>query len=66
MLKIEKLSCGYGPLIVVHELDLIVREGSIHALVGANGAGKTTSLMTIAGHLYGQIAAKEEKALGLT
>tara|TARA_B110000196_G_scaffold90367_1_gene78215 strand:+ start:4169 stop:4876 length:708 start_codon:yes stop_codon:yes gene_type:complete len=51
MLKIEKLSCGYGPLIVVHELDLIVREGSIHALVGANGAGKTTSLMTIAGHV---------------
>ena len=37
MLKIEKLSCGYGPLIVIHELDLIVREGSIHALVGANG-----------------------------
>ena len=51
MLKIEKLSCGYGPLIVVHELDLMVREGSIHALVGANGAGKTTSLMTIAGHV---------------
>jgi branched-chain amino acid transport system ATP-binding protein len=51
MLKIEKLSCGYGPLIVIHELDLIVREGSIHALVGANGAGKTTSLMTIAGHV---------------
>ena len=51
MLKIAQLSCGYGPLIVVHELDLMVREGSIHALVGANGAGKTTSLMTIAGHI---------------
>jgi len=51
MLKIEKLSCGYGSLTVVHELDLNVHEGSIHALVGANGAGKSTTLMTIAGHV---------------
>ena len=51
MLKIEKLSCGYDSLTVVHELDLTVREGSIHALVGANGAGKSTTLMTIAGHV---------------
>jgi branched-chain amino acid transport system ATP-binding protein len=51
MLKIEKLSCGYGSLTVVHELNLNVREGSIHALVGANGAGKSTTLMTIAGHV---------------
>ena len=51
MLTIEQLSCGYGPLTVVHELDLTVREGTIHALVGANGAGKTTALMTIAGHV---------------
>jgi len=51
MLKIKKLSCGYGSLTVVHELDLAVREGSIHALVGSNGAGKSTTLMTIAGHL---------------
>jgi len=51
MLKINKLSCGYGSLTVVHELNLNVREGSIHALVGANGAGKSTTLMTIAGHV---------------
>ncbi len=51
MLKIEQLTCGYGPLTVVHKLDLMVEKGRIHALVGANGAGKTTTLMTIAGHL---------------
>ena len=51
MLKINKLSCGYGSLTVVHELDLNVRQGSIHALVGANGAGKSTTLMTISGHV---------------
>ena len=51
MLKIEKLTCGYGHLNVVHKLDLLVEKGSIHALIGANGAGKTTTLMTIAGHL---------------
>ena len=33
MLKIEKLTCGYGPLNVVHKLDLIVEKGSIHALL---------------------------------
>ena len=36
---------------LIHELDLTVREGSIHALIGANGAGKSTTLMTIAGHV---------------
>jgi len=51
MLEIEKLSCGYGSLTVVHELDLTVRAGTIHALVGANGAGKTTTLMAISGHV---------------
>ena len=51
MLKIEKLSSGYGSLTVLHELDLTVHEAKIHALVGANGAGKSTTLMTIAGHL---------------
>ena len=51
MLKIEQLTCGYGPLTVVHKLDLMVEKGRIHALVGANGAGKNTTLMTIAGHL---------------
>ena len=51
MLRLEALSCGYGPMRVVHELDLVVAAGSIFALIGANGAGKTSTLMAVAGHV---------------
>ncbi len=51
MLRLESLSCGYGPFRAVHDLDLEVDEGSVFALVGANGAGKSSTLMAIAGHV---------------
>ncbi|MFQ5973617.1 MAG: ABC transporter ATP-binding protein, partial [Alphaproteobacteria bacterium] len=35
----------------VHELDLTVDEGSVFALIGANGAGKSSTIMAIAGHV---------------
>lgn len=51
MLRLEGLSCGYGPMRAVHELDLEVRPGAMRALLGANGAGKSSTLMCIAGHV---------------
>ncbi|MDH3594736.1 MAG: ABC transporter ATP-binding protein [Rhodospirillales bacterium] len=51
MLRLERLACGYGPMRVVHGLDLEVAAGEVVALVGANGAGKSTTLMAIAGHV---------------
>lgn len=51
MLRLEGLSCGYGPMRAVHELDLHVAEGGITALLGANGAGKSSTIMCIAGHV---------------
>jgi len=51
MLRLERLSCGYGPMRVVHGLDLEVGAGEVVALVGANGAGKTSTLMAVAGHV---------------
>ncbi len=51
MLRLKSLSCGYGPFRAVHDLDLAVDEGSVFALVGANGAGKSSTLMAIAGHV---------------
>jgi branched-chain amino acid transport system ATP-binding protein len=36
---------------VVHDVDLEVREGEVVALLGANGVGKTTTLLTLAGEL---------------
>ncbi|MES2951333.1 MAG: ABC transporter ATP-binding protein [Pseudomonadota bacterium] len=50
MLELHNLSCGYGPFNAVHELSLVLRPGTITALLGANGAGKSSTLMCIAGH----------------
>ena len=51
MLRLEGLSCGYGNMIAVSDLDLRVENMDILALIGANGAGKTSTLMAIAGHV---------------
>jgi sulfate-transporting ATPase len=44
-------SAGYGKRPVVEDLDLAVRPGEVVALLGANGAGKTTALRMLAGIL---------------
>lgn len=41
---------SYGEFTAVRSLDLAVRRGELYALLGTNGAGKTTSLETIEGH----------------
>ncbi len=51
MLRLEGLSCGYGPMQAVHGLDLEARSGQITALLGANGAGKSSTIMCVAGHV---------------
>jgi branched-chain amino acid transport system ATP-binding protein len=62
MLRLESLSCGYGEMTVVHGLTLNVPDGEITALLGANGAGKSSTIMCIAGHVAvigGRIIYKE-------
>lgn len=49
LLKAEGVSAGYGSGPVIREIDLEVWPGELVALVGANGAGKTTALLSIAG-----------------
>src|SRR5476649_1717577 len=49
MLKLDHVHAGYGPCEVLKSLSLEVRAGEIVALLGANGAGKSTTLLTIAG-----------------
>jgi branched-chain amino acid transport system ATP-binding protein len=51
LLKLTEVSAGYRGSRVLHDLSLHVDEGEIVALVGANGAGKTTALRTISGVL---------------
>lgn len=49
MLKIDSLKVNYGGIEAVKGISFEVEEGSIVTLIGANGAGKSTTLRTIAG-----------------
>jgi branched-chain amino acid transport system ATP-binding protein len=49
MLDVEKINCFYGNVQVLWDVSLKVEEAEIVALLGANGAGKTTILNTITG-----------------
>jgi branched-chain amino acid transport system ATP-binding protein len=49
MLHIENVHAGYGQVDVLKGISLRVGEGEIVAVLGANGAGKSTMLMTICG-----------------
>ncbi len=49
MLELRNVNAAYGNIQVLHNLDLIIHSGEIITLIGANGAGKSTTLMTISG-----------------
>jgi len=49
MLKLENVQSGYGNILAVRGISLEIHEGEIITLIGANGAGKSTTLMTISG-----------------
>lgn len=49
MLKLENVSTFYGAIQALDEVSVEVKKGEIVTLIGANGAGKTTMLMTVCG-----------------
>ena len=49
MLVLSGVSAAYGPVKAIHELDISVGEGEAVGLLGANGAGKSTTLRAISG-----------------
>ncbi len=51
MLKLEDVHTFYGPVEALKGLSIEVRQGEIVCMIGNNGAGKSTALMTISGVL---------------
>jgi branched-chain amino acid transport system ATP-binding protein len=51
ILEAAGLSSGYGEIPVLRDVNLYVGEGEVVALLGANGAGKSTMLRTMAGSI---------------
>ena len=49
-LQLKRVRAGYGPTVVLEEVDLLVRERGSLAVLGRNGVGKSTLLATIMGH----------------
>ena len=52
MLKVENINVYYGNIHAVKDVSFEVHEGEIVTLIGANGAGKSTTLKTISGLLH--------------
>lgn len=49
LIRIDGLTAGYGSTPVIHDLNLTIEEGTLCAIVGPNGHGKTTLMKTISG-----------------
>ena len=49
MLSLENIYVNYGSIQVLHGINIEVNEGEIVTIIGANGAGKSTTLKAIAG-----------------
>jgi branched-chain amino acid transport system ATP-binding protein len=52
MIEAERINSYYGDSHVLFDLSLVVREREVVALLGRNGAGKSTTLKTLAGVLH--------------
>jgi ABC-2 type transport system ATP-binding protein len=62
-IRTEKLTRRFGRTVAVDEVNLAVPEGAIYALVGANGAGKTTIIKVLM-NIFGP-SAGEAEVLGI-
>lgn len=49
LLTVDNIHCGYDGVPVIHGISIAVSPGELVAIVGTNGAGKTTMMKTIAG-----------------
>lgn len=69
MLEIRDLHVSYGKTQALHGVNLVVQQGEVIALIGANGAGKSTTLRAISGLLkptQGQIIYRGNNIAGVS
>lgn len=69
MLKVNHLVVRYGGIEAVKDISIDVPEGEIITLIGANGAGKSTTLRSIVGLVkptFGSISFRDEELVGLS
>jgi len=46
-IKLSNVTCGYGEIIVLHDVNLLFSTGKFYCVLGANGIGKTTLFKTL-------------------
>ncbi len=51
-IELKGLRKTFGPMVAVHDLDLVIPQGSLHGFIGPNGAGKTTTIRMIMSILF--------------
>lgn len=51
MLKVEGLNAGYGSVNILWDISFHLNDGEIVAILGSNGAGKTTMVRAVTGML---------------
>ena len=59
IIRVERLSVGYGERVVLRDLDFVVRRAEVFAILGGSGSGKSTLLKhliglnpPLAGHIW--------------
>ena len=68
MLKVEDLHVYYGSIHAIKGISFEVNEGEVVTLIGANGAGKSTTLNTVSGLLKprsGSVTFEDKSIVGV-
>src|SRR5205085_12311632 len=64
ILEISNLQAGVDGKTILHGIDLVVREGEVHAIMGPNGSGKSTLAQVLAGRESLAVSGGEVRYLG--